>query len=193
MNPLVEQLAKESLSVAALASHYKSWRSNERLVDQALAVVDQLEPKAVTRALWIVHKSGNDFGLNGGQLKRLSEIADSADHWVARLLLCQIFATHVCPAGSREDVFPFLEKCFADRRVIIRAWAISALYPFRTDPIYKHEICMMLKIARKDQRKSMQARLRRLGLPNQTLEQTSPVVTIRAAGQVVPARVVAHF
>jgi len=79
------------------------------------------------------------------------------------VMVCQLFSRCACPVSRREDVFPFLQDCLHDRRVIVRAWALTALWQFRDDQRFRAKILAARREAEEDAGKAMVARLRRLG------------------------------
>lgn len=119
-----------------------------------------LDPDQTWRIFWLLRQLAKTRELSESELQQLSEKADATDHWIARLNLCQLFAATGVPATLREDIFPFLRESFGDHRVIVRAWAISALAHFGNDMRFRAEIGAMIRKAQKEGGKSMQARLR---------------------------------
>lgn len=162
MNPLTERIAQDRLRIPGLERLYSELGARAEFFSWTLSALDFLEPEQTWRAIWLVRRLAKTRELSEAELRDLSERLDAAGHWIARLNVCQLFAVTGVPPSVREEMFPFLREAFADRRVIIRAWAISALVRFGDDARYRSEIRAMLRKARSESGKSMQARLRRL-------------------------------
>lgn len=102
-------------------------------------------------------------GLPVEVLGGLAERAPGCPEWRARLTLCQIFGANACPEPARPSLVPWLRDCcFRDRRVIVRAWAVSAIWQIRGDPRYRSDWQAMSAEAARESAPSMRARLRRL-------------------------------
>ena len=151
-------------NVAGLERIYAAYGQRPDFVFEAVSSMRLSDPDVAWRAIWLVRRFARDQVVPEPALARIAASVDEFSHWVARLALCQLFAETGCPSSLREAVFPFLCEAFADRRVIVRAWAISALMTFQSDPRYRSEIHALLRRARQDTGKSMQARLRRVAL-----------------------------
>lgn len=162
MSNLVDRLSKERVSVATLQHLYAACADAPNFSRELMSSLDVLDDDQLWRALWLLRQLAEDGRLGDAPLARLSSQADGFRHWAARLILCQLYAVVRCPPESRDAVYAFLRECFSDRRVITRAWALTALQPFRTDSRYRPEITAMLRKARQDPGKAMQARLRQL-------------------------------
>jgi len=162
VNLLKDKIARERMRIPELEALYSQTAANPRLGAWAVSSLESLEPEQTWRAIWLLRRVAKTRELSVEELGALTEKVDMAEHWIARLNLCQLFAATGVPASLREDLFPFLRESFADRRQIIRAWAISALATFQDDPCYRPEIKALLRNARKEKGKAMQARLRRL-------------------------------
>jgi len=166
MNHLLILLAQDSLKIAHLERIYAAHRESPNLARDALSAMQQLDAEIAWRAVWVLKQLGRDGKLTEADLNRLAEYAEEASHWAARLNLCQLFAQTGCPPAMRETLFPFLEESFGNRRVIIRAWALSVLVGFREEKKFRPRIDAMIREARADQNASMKARLRHLPLPS---------------------------
>jgi hypothetical protein len=162
MSPLLASLGREGVNVAALARLQAHSGAKPGFVSEVITVLGQLDPEVAYRAVWLLRKAAAESRLDERDWARIAELVDASDHWIYRLTLCQLFAEAACLPALRAQVFPFLQRCFTDRRVIIRAWALSAMLRFRDDPVYRLAIQRTLRIAQRDPAKSMQARLRRL-------------------------------
>jgi len=162
MNPLLELIGRDGVDVTALRSVYDRCGAHPKFVSHAIGTLGQLASDDAWRAVWLLKRAVADLDLNGEDLRKIAELVDSSDHWVFRLTTCQLLAATGCPPELREQVFPFLQRCFGDRRTIIRAWALSGLIGFESDPLYRGSIQQMKRAAQRDSSKSMQARLRRL-------------------------------
>lgn len=127
-----------------------------------IALLQQLDSEYLWRALWLLRRSAEEAPLTGEDLERITEAVDEPMHWLTRLCLCQLLATTGCPESLRGAVAPMLCRSFEDRRVIVRAWALSALWTFVEDPLHGRRIRALRRVAAKDSQKSMQARLRHL-------------------------------
>lgn len=164
MGPLIESLGREHLPVAALRAIHAQWRARPEFASQLISALGQLDPAVACRAVWLLRRQAAESPLRESELARIVELVDGSEHWIYRLTLCQLFAATGCPPASRDDLFPFLQRCFADRRVIIRAWALTAMLRFRDDPAYRRAIRQCERQAQRDPGKAMQARLRQLAL-----------------------------
>lgn len=162
MNNLLSLLAKDSASVAVLEAIYAGERDHPEFAIDAIWALRQLDADSAWRAVWLLMRLAQEQRLSETELTRIAECAEEQTQWISRLAICQLFSAMRCPVSARETLFPFLADCFADRRVIVRAWAISALASFREDPAYRSQVIAMFRQARSDPRKSMQARLRHL-------------------------------
>lgn len=162
MSPLLEYLARERVTAAALESVYGQSGARPEFVPGLIAVLGQLDPNVAYRAVCLLRRAAAESPLREDDWRRIAELVDGSEHWLYRLTMCQLFAEAACPPALREQVFPFLQRCFADRRVIVRAWALTAMARFRDDPAYRQEIQRLWRTAKRDPRKSMQARLRRI-------------------------------
>ena len=162
MNTFLALFSRERVSPAVLDSIYAQNCTRDAFPSELAEAVRRLESEYSWRAIWLLLRLVRDGRPVGEEvLTQIAELAEEATHWVARLNLCQIFGNVPCPEKAREVLFPFLAGCFRDRRVIVRAWAITALLPFRSASCFREEVEQMLAEAWKDERKSMQARLRR--------------------------------
>jgi hypothetical protein len=162
MNHLLLLLAQDSIKIAHLERIYLAHRENPTLASDAISAMRQLDSDLAWRAVWILKQLARDGKLSAADLTRLAQCAEEATHWAARLNLCQLFSQTGCPVEMRETLFPYLEESFANRRVIIRAWALSTLVGFRDDKKMRPRIDAMLREARADPNASMKARLRHL-------------------------------
>lgn len=162
MNPIRDPLTREQVRISELEEIYSRFGNNPRIFSWTISVMEILEPNQVWRAIGLLRILARTRALSEQELAVLSEKAEMAEHWVARLNLCQLLAVNGVPASARDDFFPFLHASFADRRQIVRAWAISALATFRHDDRFRSEIAIMLRKARRESGKAMQARLRQL-------------------------------
>lgn len=162
MSALLHLLAKDRLGARELDRMYLAFRDSSTFVADALQAARQLDPAPAANAVWLLRRAAQDQRLREPDMLQLAARADELTHWVARLCLCQLFAETPCPEGGREALYPFLLDCCDDRRVIVRAWAVSALSHFAPDPRYAPEVAARLREARADPAPSMQARLRHL-------------------------------
>lgn len=162
MNPYLSALSKDRCRVSHLADIYAHVTDPRKFQDYCISSLQQIEPEHVWRPIWILRRAHADMPLSEADLARIVDAIDEPSHWAARLCVCQLFADTGCPESLRDAFFPYLAHAFADRRPIIRAWALSALWTFHADPRFKRAIRRMWKAAHSDRAKSMQARLRRL-------------------------------
>lgn len=157
-------LAQDSLKVAHLERIYLAHCANPALASDAFRAMRQLDSDLAWRAVWLLKRLARDGKLGEADVTRLALCAEELPHWAARLNLCQLLAETGCPIEARETLFPYLEESFTNRRVIIRAWALSVLVGFRDDARLRPRIDGMLRQARADPNPSMKARLRHLPL-----------------------------
>ena len=162
MNNLLDLLAKESVKVAALERIYAETHEHPEFAAAAIRAMRQLDSDIAWRAVWLLKRLARDRKLSEADQVRLALCADELPHWASRLNLCQLFATTGCPRSGRDALYPYLVECFANRRVMIRAWAISSLAEFQDDPKYRKQVAAMVRKARMDSGGSMIARLRQL-------------------------------
>lgn len=162
MNPLFLLLARDSLKVSQLEQIYLACREKPDLAANAISAMRQLDSDLAWRAVWVLKQLARDHKLSESDLTRLALCADEVSHWAARLNLCQLFGHTGCPVEARETLFPYLVESFMNRRVIIRAWAITVLVGFREEEKFRSRIDAMLRQARADPNASMKARLRNL-------------------------------
>jgi len=153
---------RERVQIAELEPIYSRFGSDPRLFSWVISVLEVLEPEQVWRGIWLLRRLSKARAFSEQELVTLAARADIAEHWTARLNLCQLLAITGIPAPVRDELFPFLREAFVDRHQIIRAWAISAMTTFRSDERFQTEIDSMLRQARREPGKAMQARLRRL-------------------------------
>jgi hypothetical protein len=131
---------------------------------ELLRLLDRTEEEHGWRVLWLIKRLATDAELAEEVLGELAERAPGFREWRARLTLCQIFGATACPSAARAALVPWLrDVCFRDRRVIVRAWAVSALWQIRHDPRYRREVEKISTKAAAETAPSMRARLRRLG------------------------------
>lgn len=150
------------MKVADLERLYASGGSTRDLVESALHALRHLDPDLAWRAVWILRRAAADGHVNADVAARVATCAEEFTHWAARLTLCQLFAVRGCPVPAQDSLFPYLVECFADRRPIVRAWALSAMLSLEGNPEFQSEIDACLAQARLDPTPSVQARLRRL-------------------------------
>jgi hypothetical protein len=148
--------------VATLRELYARNREVSGFLAEVAGLLETLDEVAACSALWILKTAAEDGVLGDREVAVVARSVGASRHWAWRLLLCQLFARVDCPESERENVFEFLVKCFVDRRVITRAWALSAMWRFRGDPRFRTEVNRCIRSARKDPGKAMQARLRHL-------------------------------
>lgn len=162
MNNLLSLLGKDSVNVAQLEAIYVAHGASPGFVADVISAMRQLDADVAWRAVWLLKRHARNRKLTEGELVRLAQCAEEMPHWAARVNLCQLFGTTGCPASAREALYPYLVECFANRRPMIRAWAISALVEFQADERYRQPVAAMLRAARKETAGSMIARLRHL-------------------------------
>ena len=162
MNSLRSLLGKDSVKVAQLEGIYAAHGASQSFVADVISAMRQLDADVAWRAVWLLKRHARNRKLTEGNLVQLAQCAEEMPHWAARLNLCQLFGTTGCPVAAREALYPYLIECFANRRPMIRAWAISALVGFQSDERYRQPVAAMLRKARTESAGSMIARLRRL-------------------------------
>lgn len=162
MHSLLPLLAKENVKIANLERIYAAHGGQPGFADAALSAMRLLDPELAWRAVWLLKQLALDGKLGATELERLARSADELTHWASQLDLCQLFARTGVPSSVRELTYPFFLECTSNKRVIIRAWAISVLVTFCDDPKYRKSVAALLREAKKDAAPSMIARLRHL-------------------------------
>ena len=162
MNNLLSLLGKDSVKVAHLEGVYVAYSSSPSFGADVISAMRQLDPEVAWRAVWLMKRHARNRKLTEGELVRLAQCAEEMPHWAARLNLCQLFGTTGCPEPAHEALYPYLVDCFANRRPMIRAWAISVLVEFQAEEKYRKPVAAMLRAARAETAGSMRARLRHL-------------------------------
>lgn len=162
MSVLLGYLGRERLTVTQLEQLYEQGKARPGFVDDVIAALGQLDPENAHRALWLLRKIAGEAGLDAAAISRVMEYVDVSTHWLFRLTLCQLLAETKCPPALADEVFSFLKKSFGDRRVIVRAWALTAVLQLPRRREREGKIREMVRTAERDPAKSMQARLRRL-------------------------------
>ncbi|MCR6656429.1 MAG: hypothetical protein NVV63_11580 [Opitutus sp.] len=162
MSVLREVLSREEVAIADLEQVYQKICDDPHWTRDALEALSTLDEEHVGRPLWLLRRAQDDCPLPPETVARIVEATAGARHWLVRLQVGQLLAAAGIPERVQEEAFDYLRECFADRRVIVRAWALSALYPMRHDERFAGEVKRMLAVARRDPAKSMQARLRHL-------------------------------
>lgn len=173
MSTLLAHLGREHCPVAELSQLLARHSGRREFASELIAVLPQLDPETTHRAAWLLRQLAADHPLDERDLARIAEQTDASDHWLFRLTYCQFWAETACPPPLRDQVFPYLQLCAADRRVIVRAWALSAMLHFQSDRAYRKQVRVSLRTAQRDPSKAMQARLRQLAakglVPPETL------------------------
>ena len=175
MGQLENILGKRPLKVAALEQIYKTFGARPTFVSDLISAIRQLEPEFAYRPIWLLIRLARDVEIDVEALRRIAGLSGEMSHWAARLCLCQFFARVGYPSDTREELFLFFSDCFTDRRPIVRAWAISCLLLMSDDVEYRSDVEAMLKRAKMDPAKSMQARLRQLAMARASRRIRQPV------------------
>ncbi len=162
MSAVLPHLTRPHLSARDLASFYTHFHADPDFISDLIAALDHLDPDLTHRALSLLTKTARSSPLPTPDLARIVDRLDASDHWLHRLTACQLLSAQPIPTELGDDVFPFLQRCFTDRRVIIRAWALTAMLSLRRDPRFRPAVAAALRLARRDPAKSMQARLRQI-------------------------------
>jgi hypothetical protein len=162
MVPLLDRLNRDRLTADALRAIYTQHGATPGFLLEVLRVLPQLDATTSCRAVYLLRLAAIDGRLESSHWGRVAAAVDSSEHWLFRLLMCQLLAVGGCPAELGAQVRPFLVRCLDDRRTIVRAWAISGLAQFQTDPAGRSTYEVQLRRARRDRSKAMQARLRYL-------------------------------
>ena len=166
MSALLPHLSRDHLTARDLNACYDHFRTRPDFIPDLISALDQLDPDLTYRALALVLKLARTSPLSSEDLARIVDRLDASDHWLHRLTACQLLSAARLPPELGSDIVPFLQRCFTDRRVIIRAWALTAMLSFRSDPRFRSTVDASLRLARRDRAKSMQARLRQILLKN---------------------------
>lgn len=167
MRAVLSHLARDRLTARDLDALYTQFHAHPDFATELISALDQLDAHLTYRALALLLKLARASGLSPEQLPRIADRLDASDHWLHRLIACQLLSAAPLPPELGEDIMPFLERSFDDRRVIVRAWALTAMLSFRSDPRFRSAVLAALRRARRDPAKSMQARLRQV-LPTKT-------------------------
>ena len=165
MPALLAHLARDRLTARDLNALFTQFHAQPDFARDLISALDQLDPDLTYRALSLLLKLARASLLSSADLARLIDRLDASDHWLHRLTACQLLAAQPLPPDLGPDIFPFLERCFGDRRVIIRAWALTAMMAFQSHPRFRAATRAALRTARRDPAKSMQARLRQIQPP----------------------------
>ncbi|MFO1450186.1 MAG: hypothetical protein U1F61_18650 [Opitutaceae bacterium] len=163
---MLEKLTSRDLDVAALEALYQHLGPQAGFAAEAISALRQLDAQVIWRAAWLLRRHAREHRFTPDQLIVLGEEAQRIEPWLARLNLCQLFARTGCPLEAKDAIAPFLQECARDRRALVRAWALSALFTLREDPELGAAIVRQLAAARRDPAKSVQARLRQLAIPS---------------------------
>ncbi|ATC65388.1 hypothetical protein CMV30_16350 [Nibricoccus aquaticus] len=162
MSELTPILSRPRLTAAQLGEIHAAFATRENVADELIRTLTLLDPPHVCRPLGLLRMIAKDRGLSPEHIAKILRHTDAfSEHWLSRLLACQLLAITGCPRENEDDTAPFLADCFRDRRVIVRAWALTVLSRF-TGPHHRKTIAALFAAARKDPAKSMQARLRQL-------------------------------
>lgn len=162
MSALLALLSRDRLTSRDLDDLHAQFHTRPDLISDLIAALDQLDADIAYRAMTLLLKIARSSLLSARDFTRIADRLDASDHWIYRLTACQLLAAQPIPHDLGGDVFPFLQRCLTDRRVIIRAWALTAMLPFRRDPRFRPAVAAALRLARRDPAKSMQARLRQI-------------------------------
>ena len=162
MNALHALLTREVITVAALQDIYDRFKSSPLFPETCLSELEQLDSDIAWRAAWLLRQLAREGQLDDSHLLRIAGMADGQTHWLARMILCQLFSIEKRSLRVRNLSYSFLVNCSADRRALVRAWAVTALAPFVDDLSYWPAINKILREARRDRSKAVQARLRHL-------------------------------
>ncbi|HEX2100812.1 MAG TPA: hypothetical protein VHF69_09120 [Candidatus Synoicihabitans sp.] len=157
---MLPRLSTETMTVPALERLYAEVSLRSAFIPETISAARQLDPDHIWRALWLLRRRAREHPLAPETLRPLCDEADGLTHWVARLMLGQLLSVVGCPAASAEVVFPVLCEWTKDRNAFVRAWALTALARFSTNPDYRREVSTILRHARRDPSKAVQARLR---------------------------------
>lgn len=131
---------------------------------RALARILSLgDPAPARLAAWLLLRDAPSAHRDAPELARAIEAALGCDGWTVRLQTCHLLARIDCPPSLHDDAVAFLENAFTDRRVIVRAWALTALErSSRVDTSLRPRYRKLRDLAARDAAPSMRARLRRL-------------------------------
>src|SRR4051812_39207471 len=105
MNPIRNQITQERVRIPELEKIYSQFGANPQLFSWAISALEILEPDQVWRGLGLLRMLARTRALSEGELAALAEKADMAEHWVARLNLCQLLAVTGVPLSVRDDLF----------------------------------------------------------------------------------------
>ncbi|MFM7180448.1 MAG: hypothetical protein ACKO2G_03165 [Verrucomicrobiales bacterium] len=161
---LVHQLEDREFRVPELKAIWLA-RRGKPFLREVVRALDGLDEDSAWRALWLIKRQAMESPLEKALLIDLAKRSPGFREWRARLTLCQLFSITGYPSPSREILVPWLEQCFLDRRVIVRAWAVSALWHLREDRPHRHVWEKCFAQASTEDAPSMRARLRRLEKP----------------------------
>jgi hypothetical protein len=162
MAAVLNHLSRERLTARDLDALYTRLHAHPDFAAELISALDQLDAHLTYRALALLLKLARASALSPQHLPRIADRLDASDHWLHRLIACQLLAAVPLPLAFADDIMPFLERSFDDRRVIVRAWALTAMLSFRRDPRFRSTVLAALHRARRDPAKSMQARLRQI-------------------------------
>ncbi len=172
MPAFVTFLSRNRLTARDLNSLYAEFHAHPDFARDLISTLDQLDADLTYRPLALLLKLARASQLSSDHLPRLVDRLDTSDHWLHRLTACQLLAAVPLPPEFADDIFPFLQRCFTDRRVIIRAWALTAMLSFHSVPRFRPDVLAAVRVAQRDSAKSMQARLRQI-LPSKRSNKTA--------------------
>lgn len=163
MNALIDHLSGKALRVADLEAVYLAYSDRLEFVGWAIAALDHLDPPEMGHSLWLLRRAARaNRAFSDDDIRRLLAISDGLRHWVARVSFCQMMAAIKVPQSLVGEFFLAIEPFTSDRLPIVRAWAISALYPLRNDLSVGSKVRKLITGLKKEKSKAMQARFRRL-------------------------------
>ena len=163
MNALVDRLSGETLRVVDLEAVYLAHSDRLNFVHSAIAALDHLDSERMWYSFWLLRKAARAHStFCDDDVRRLLAMSEGLHHWAARVSFCQMMAAIQVSQWLQEEFFLAIEPFTLDRLPIVRAWAISALYPLRNDLSVGGKIRKSIARLKKEKSKAMQARFRRL-------------------------------
>src|ERR1700760_1277258 len=114
MNDLHLLLTREVVTVADLQRIYDRSQTKESFSAACLSELEQLDNNLAWRAAWLLRQLAREDRLREADLCGIAGLADGQTHWLARMILCQLFSIEKPSQPVRNLIYPFLIDCSKD-------------------------------------------------------------------------------